>query len=259
MPAPQMWTRTGSFFTESLGTKVFQLYTLVELGLGRKPTGDQPVERSPHQLKKPASGAKARIREVVYTYSNRLTTASYLSFSDDCINQIESGLVDPKKEFDLMLRRVRKKLPDEQKRFPYMLVPEFSEKHRLHFHLMLPGDFNFEPVKEQWERNGLAQSKKIESDIGLVKMGFYLAKNFDKPVFERPYDRRFFTAPGFKPKKIDHGLMTATEAEELAQQKASQVGQVIKEFLSNKPWLRGGFTWFDESDFQEGDMPPWAA
>jgi len=187
-----------------------------------------------------------------------LTTASYLSFSDDRLELVNEGLVDPKAEFDLMLRRVRKKLPDGQKRFPYMLVPEFSEKQRLHFHLMLPDSFNFEPVKEQWERNGLAQSKKIESDIGLVKMGFYLAKNFDKPIFERPNARRFFAAPGFKPKKIDHGLMTAAEAEKLAQQKASQVGQVIKEFLSNKPWLRGGFTWFDESDFQEGGMPPWA-
>ena len=253
-----MWTRTGSFSTGCLGTKVFQLFTLVEWALGRKPAGDQPVERPPHQLKKPASGAKARIREVVYTYTNNLTTASYLSFSDDRLKQIESGLVDPKEEFDLMLRRVRKKLPDGQKRFPYLLVPEFSEKQRLHFHLMLPDNFNFEPVNEQWERNGLAQSKKIESDIGLVKMGFYLAKNFDKPIFERPYARRFFPAPGFKPKKIDHGLMTAAEAEKLAQQKASQVGQVIGEFTSNKPWLRGGFTWFDDSDFQDGGMPPWA-
>jgi len=238
--------------------KVFQLFTRVEWVLGRELTGDQPVERPPNQLKKPASGDKARIREVVYTYTNRLTTASYLSFSDDRLEQIKSGLVDPKAEFDLLLRRVRKKLPDGQKRFPYMLVPEFSEKQRLHFHLMLPDNFNFEPVKEQWERNGLAQSKKIESEIGLVKMGFYLAKNFDKLIFERPYARRFFPAPGFKPKKIDHGLMTAAEAEKLAQYKASQVGQVIKEFTSNKPWLRGGFTWFDESDFQEGGMPPWA-
>jgi hypothetical protein len=209
-------------------------------------------------LKKPASGAKARIREVVYTYTNNLTTASYLSFSDDRLKQVESGLVDLKEEFDLMLRRVRKKLPDGQKRFPYMLVPEFSEKQRLHFHLMLPDNFNFEPVKEQWERNGLAQSKKIESDIGLVKMGFYLAKNFDKPIFERPYARRFVSAPGFKPKKIDYGLMTAAQTEKLAHQKASQVGQVIREFTSNRPWLRGGFTWFDESDFRGGAMAPWA-
>lgn len=254
-----MWIRTGSLFLEFLGTKVFQPFMLVEWVLGQqKSAGDQPVERPSHQLKKPVSGAKARIREVVYTYTNNLTTASYLSFSDERLIQIKSGLVDPKKEFDLMLRRVRKRLPDEQKRFPFMLVPEFSEKQRLHFHLMLPDDFNFEPVEEQWERNGLAQSKKIESEIGLVKMGFYLGKNFDKPIFERPFARRFFTAPGFKPKKIDHGLMTAAEAEELAQQKASQVGQVIREFTSNKPWLRGGFTWFDESDFQDGDMPPWA-
>jgi len=174
--------RTGSFFTESLNTKVFRLLTPVEWVLGRKPTGDQPVERPPHQLKKPVFGAKARIREVVYTYINKLTTASYLYFSDDRLKQIESGLVDPKQEFDLMLRRVRKKLPDEKKRFPYMLVPEFSEKQRLHFHLMLPDNFNFETVKEQWERNCLAQSKKIESEIGLVKMGFYLAKNFDSAI-----------------------------------------------------------------------------
>jgi len=155
-----------------------------------------------------------------------LTTASYLSFSDDCLELVNEGLVDPKAEFDLMLRRIRKKLPDGQKRFPYMLVPEFSEKQRLHFHLMLPDDFNFEPVKEQWERNGLAQSKKIESDIGLVKMGFYLAKNFDKPIFERPYARRYFSAAGFKPKKIDYGVMTAVESEKLARQKANQVGQL---------------------------------
>jgi len=58
---------------------------------------------------------------------------------------------------------------------------------------------------------------------------------------------------------IDHGLMTASEVENLAKQEASQVGQVIKEFASDKPWLRGGFTWFDESDFQKGAILPWAA
>jgi len=181
-----------------------------------------------------------------------------LSFCDDRLELINEGLVDPKAEFDLMLRRVRKKLPDGQKYFPYMLVPEFSEKQRLHFHLMLPGDFNFEIIREQWERNGIAQSVKIESEIRLVKMSFYLAKNFDKTIPNRPYARRFFPAPGFKPKKIDLGLMTAAEAEKLAHQKASQVGQAIREFTSTKPWLRGGFTWFDESDFQDGGMPPWA-
>jgi len=220
--------------------------------------GCKSVERLPHLLKQPATGAKARIREVVYSYTNELTTACYLSFSDDRIEQIHRGLIDPKKEFDLMIRRVRDALPEVERRFPYMLVPEYSEVGRIHLHLLLPEHFDFEPVRGQWEQNGMAQSKKIESDIGLVKMGFYLAKNFDKLFFERPYARRFFSAPGFKPKKIDLGLMTAAEAEKLAQQKASQVGQVIKEFLSNKPWLRGGFTWFDESDFQKGGMPPWA-
>ena len=198
------------------------------------------------------------MRTVVYTYANTLATASFLSFSDERLELINTGLVDPKDEFDLMLRRVRNSLPTAQKCFPFMLVPEFSEKQRLHFHLMLPENFNFELVKEQWERNGLAQSKKIDSEIGLVKMGFYIAKNFDKPILERPYARRFFSAPGFKPKKIDHGLMTAAQSEKLAQQKASQVGQVITELTSNKPWLRGGFTWFNETDSQDGDMPPWA-
>ena len=198
------------------------------------------------------------MRTVVYTYTNTLATASFLSFSDERLEQINKGLVDPKDEFDLMLRRVRDSLPTAQKSFPHILVPEYSDKHRLHFHLMLPEDFNFEKVEEQWKRNGLARSKKIESEIDLVKMGFYIAKNFDKPILERPYARRFFSAPGYKPKKIDYGLMTAAQTEKLAQQKASQVGQVIRELTSNKPWLRGGFTWFDESDFQDGGMPPWA-
>ena len=198
------------------------------------------------------------MRTVVYTYSNTLATASFLSFSDERLELINEGLVDPKGEFDLMLRRVRNSLPTAQKHFPYIFVPEYSDKRRLHFHLMLPEGFNFEKVEEQWKRNGLAQCKKISSEIGLVKMGFYIAKDFDKSILERPYARRFFAAPGYKPKKIDYGLMTAAQTEKLAQQKASQVGQVIKEFTSDKPWLRGGFTWFGESDFQDGSMPPWA-
>jgi len=198
------------------------------------------------------------MREVVYTFTNLLTTASYLSFSDDRLEQIERGLIDPKKEFDLMIRRVRDTLPDVERRFPYILVPEYSKTRRIHFHLMLPKKFNFEKIEENWERNGLAQSVNIRSEIGLVKMGFYIAKDFDEPIFGRPCSRRFFAASGFQPKRIDYGLMTVSQAEKLAQEQASRVGLAVKEFVSNMPWLRGGYTWFDESDFHEGGMPPWA-
>ena len=50
----------------------------------------------------PVSGAKARRRTRVYIYVNKLTTSSYLSFTDARLELINSGKIDPMNEFGLM-------------------------------------------------------------------------------------------------------------------------------------------------------------
>jgi hypothetical protein len=156
------------------------------------------------------------------------------------------------------MRRVKKALGPYSS-FPYMAVPEYSDDGRLHIHLMLPAGFEFELVQNQWKRNGKSESCNVKSGVGLAKMGFYLAKDFDKPVGQRPFERRSIPAPGFKPQPMDYGFLTRAEALEIAISHADEAGTVIKEFDSKKPWLRGGFKWFEQSEFEEGVLPPWAS
>ena len=210
------------------------------------------------QRKEPVSGARARRKTVIFTYVNQLTTASYLSFTDGRLELIEAGRVNPMHEFSLLMRRVKKALGPHSP-FPSIAVPEFSKEGRLHIHLMLPAGFDFELVKSKWKKNGIAGSCSVKSGVGLAKMGFYLAKDFDKPVGQRPFERRSIPAPGFKPQPIDYGFLTRAEALDIAKNHADEAGTVIKEFDSKKPWLRGGFKWFEHSEFEEGVLPPWAS
>ena len=210
------------------------------------------------QRKEPGSGARARRKTVIFTYVNQLTTASYLSFTDGRLELIDAGRVDPIHEFSLLMRRVKKALGPYSS-FPYIAVPEYSDDGRLHIHLMLPAGFEFELVQNQWKRNGKSESCNVKSGVGLAKMGFYLAKDFDKPVGQRPFERRSIPAPGFKPQPMDYGFLTRAEALEIAISHADEAGTVIKEFDSKKPWLRGGFKWFEHSEFEEGVLPLWAS
>ena len=210
------------------------------------------------QRKEPVSGARARRKTVIFTYVNQLTTASYLSFTDARLELIDAGSVDPMHEFSLLMRRVKKALGPYSS-FSYIAVPEYSDDGRLHIHLMLPAGFEFELVQSQWKRNGKAESCTVNSGVGLAKMGFYLAKDFDKPVGQRPFERRSIPAPGFKPQPINYGFLTRAEAIDIAKKHADEAGTVIKEFDSKKPWLRGGFKWFEHSEFEEGVLPPWAS
>ena len=230
---------------------------LMNVGI-RNTKNPKPREFKFGQRKEPVSGARARRKTVIYTYVNQLTTASYLSFTDACLGLIDAGRVDPMHEFSLLMRRVKKALGPNFA-FPYLAVPEFSKEKRLHFHLMLPAGFEFELVQNQWKRNGKAESCTVKSGVGLAKMGFYLAKDFDKPVGQRPFERRSIPAPGFKPQPINYGFLTRAEALEIAKRLADEAGTVIKEFDSKKPWLRGGFKWFEHSEFEEGVLPPWAS
>ena len=91
-------------------------------------------------------------------------------------------------EFSLLMRRVKKALRTYPS-FPYIAVPEYSKDGRLHIHLMLPEDFEFELVQSKWEINGIAESCTVKPGVGLAKMGFYLAKDFDKPVGQRPFEQ----------------------------------------------------------------------
>jgi hypothetical protein len=209
------------------------------------------------QRKEPVSGSRARRKTVIYTYVNQLTTASYLSFTDGRLELIDAGRVDPIHEFSLLMRRVKKALRPHSS-FPYIAVPEYSKEGRLHIHLMLPAGFEFELVQDKWKINGIAESCTVNSGVGLAKMGFYLAKDFDKPVGQRPFERRSIPAPGFKPQPINYGFLTRAQALEVAQTHADEAGVVIEEFYSTKPWLRGGFKWFEQSEFEEGVLPPWA-
>ena len=209
------------------------------------------------QRKEPVSGARARRKTVIFTYVNQLTTASYLSFTDARLELIDAGRVDPMHEFSLLMRRVKKALRSHSS-FPHIAVAEYGKDGRLHIHLMLPAGFEFELVQNQWKRNGKAESCTVKSGVGLAKMGFYLAKDFDKPVGQRPFERRSIPAPGFKPQPINYGFLTRAQALEVAQTHADEAGVVIEEFYSTKPWLRGGFKWFEHSEFEEGVLPPWA-
>jgi hypothetical protein len=218
----------------------------------------KPREFKFGQRKEPVSGARARRKTVIYTYVNQLTTASYLSFTDSRLELIGAERVDPIHEFSLLMRRVKKALGPYSS-FPYIAVPEYSDDGRLHIHLMLPAGFEFELVQNKWKKNGRAESCSVKSGVGLAKMGFYLAKDFDKPVGQRPFERRSIPAPGFKPQPINYGFLTRAEALEIAKSHADEAGTVIKEFDSKKPWLRGGFKWFEHSEFEEGVLPPWAS
>ena len=209
------------------------------------------------QRKEPVSGARARRKTVIFTYVNQLTTASYLSFTDARLELIDAGRVDPIHEFSLLMRRVKKALGPYSS-FPYIGVPEYSDDGRLHIHLKLPAGFEFELVQNKWKKNGRAESCSVKSGVGLAKMGFYLGKDFDKPVGQRPFERRSIPAPGFKPQPINYGFLTRAEALDIAKKHADEAGMVIKEFDSKKPWLRGGFKWFEHSEFEEGVLPPWA-
>jgi len=209
------------------------------------------------QRKEPVKGARARRKTVIFTYVNQLTTASYLSFTDTRLELINAGGIDPMHEFSLLMRRVKKALGPYSS-FPFIAVPEYSDDGRLHIHLMLPAGFEFELVQNKWEINGKAESCIVKSGVGLAKMGFYLAKDFDKPVGQRPFERRSIPAPGFKPQPINYGFLTRAQALEVAQTHAAEAGVVIEEFYSKKPWLRGGFKWFEQSEFEEGVLPPWA-
>ena len=217
----------------------------------------KPREFKFGQRKEPVSGARARRKTVIYTYVNQLTTASYLSFTDGRLELIDAGRVNPMHEFSLLMRRVKKALGPYSS-FPYLAVPEYSDDGRLHIHLMLPAGFDFELVQNKWKKNGRAESCSVKSGVGLAKMGFYLAKDFDKPVGQRPFERRSIPAPGFKPQPINYGFLTRAEALDIAKKHADEAGMVIKEFDSKKPWLRGGFKWFEQSEFEEGVLPPWA-
>ena len=240
------------------GMLASQRFSNVLSSVGIKKTKNpKPREFKFGQRREPVSGARARRKTVIYTYVNQLTTASYLSFTDRRLELIDAGRVDPMHEFSLLMRRVKKALGPHSP-FPSIAVPEFSKEDRLHIHLMLPASFDFELVQNQWERNGKAESCTVNSGVGLAKMGFYLAKDFDKPVGQRPFERRTIPAPGFKPKPINYGFLTRAEALEIAKRHADEAGTVIKEFDSKKPWLRGGFKWFEHSEFEEGVLPPWA-
>jgi hypothetical protein len=224
----------------------------------KKSNNVKPRELKFGQRKEPVVGAKALRKTVVYTYVNQLTTASYLSFTDARLELIDIGRVDPMHEFSLLMRRVKKALRPHSS-FPYLAVPEYSKEGRLHIHLMLPAGFEFELVQNKWEINGIAESCTVKPGVGLAKMGFYLAKDFDKPVGQRPFERRSIPALGFKPQPINYGFLTRAQALEVAQMHADEAGVVIEEFYSKKPWLRGGFKWFEHSEFEEGVLPPWAS
>ena len=241
------------------GMSASQRSTSVLSNVGIKKTKNpKPRELKFGQRKEPVSGARARRKTVIYTYVNQLTTASYLSFTDGRLELIGAGRVDPMHEFRLLMRRVKKALGPYSS-FPYVAVPEYSDDGRLHIHLMLPAGFEFELVQNKWKINGIAESCTVNSGVGLAKMGFYLAKDFDKPVGQRPFERRSIPAPGFKPQPINYGFLTRAEALEIAKSHADEGGTVIKEFDSKKPWLRGGFKWFEHSEFEEGVLPPWAS
>lgn len=241
------------------GMLASQRSTSVLLNVGvKKAKNPKPREFKFGQRKEPVSGARARRNTVIYTYVNQLTTASYLSFTNACLELIDAGRIDPMHEFSLLMRRVKKALRPHSS-FPYLAVPEYSKDDRLHIHLMLPAGFEFDLVQNQWKRNGKAESCSVKSGVGLAKMGFYLAKDFDKPVGQRPFERRSIPAPGFKPQPINYGFLTRAEALEIAKSHADEAGTVIKEFDSKKPWLRGGFKWFEHSEFEEGVLPPWAS
>ena len=240
------------------GMLASQRSTSVLSNVGIKKTKNpNPREFKFGQRKEPVSGARARRKTVIYTYVNQLTTASYLSFTDGRLELIGAGRADPMHEFSLLMRRVKKALGPHSS-FPYVAVPEYSDDGRLHIHLMLPAGFEFELVQNKWKINGIAESCTVKSGVGLAKMGFYLAKDFDKPVGQRPFERRTIPAPGFKPKPINYGFLTRAQALEIATRHADEAGTVIKEFDSKKPWLRGGFKWFEHSEFEEGVLPPWA-
>jgi hypothetical protein len=234
-------------------------FTNVLSNVGIKKTKNpKPREFKFGQRKEPVSGARARRKTVIFTYVNQLTTASYLSFTDGRLELIGAGRVDPMHEFSLLMRRVKKALRTYPS-FPYIAVPEYSKDGRLHIHLMLPEGFEFELVQSKWEINGIAESCTVKPGVGLAKMGFYLAKDFDKPVGQRPFERRSIPAPGFKPQPVNYGFLTRAQALEVAQTHADEAGAVIEEFYSTKPWLRGGFKWFEHSEFEEGVLPPWAS
>jgi len=240
------------------GMLASQRFTSVLSNVGIKQTRNpKPREFKFGQRKEPVSGARARRKTVIYTYVNQLTTASYLSFTDGRLELIDAGRVDPIHEFSLLMRRVKKALGPYSS-FPYIAVPEYSDDGRLHIHLMLPAGFEFELVQNKWKKNGRAESCSVKSGVGLAKMGFYLGKDFHKPVGQRPFERRSIPAPGFKPQPINYGFLTRAEALNIAKKHADEAGTVIKEFDTKKPWLRGGFKWFEHSEFEEGVLPPWA-
>jgi len=186
-------------------------------------------------------------------YTNKLACASYLSFTDERIEAITQGKLDPMHQFRLMMRNVHKY---HSGKFPYVVVPEFSATKRLHLHLMLPANFNFDLIEDRWSKHGIAQHCQITSELDLIRMGFYLGKDFDEPVGKRPFERRMTTAPSFKPKPKNYGLLTAAEVEQLVIKMANNVGTEITEFDSTTPWLRGGFTWFDTRTTEPGGYTP---
>jgi hypothetical protein len=244
--------------TQRRGMLASQRSTSVLSNVGIKKTKNpKPREFKFGQRIEPVSGARARRKTVIFIYVNQLTTASYLSFTDTRLELIGAGRVDPIHEFSLLMRRVKKALGPYSS-FPYIAVPEYSDDGRLHIHLMLPAGFEFELVQSKWKKNGRAESCSVKSEVGLAKMGFYLGKDFDKPVGQRPFERRSIPAPGFKPQPTNYGFLTRAEALDIAKKHADQAGTVIKEFDSKKPWLRGGFKWFEQSEFEEGVLPPWA-
>lgn len=251
MPTVKLSTPRQGMLASQLSTSV-----LSNVGIS-KTKNSKRREFKFGQSTEPVSGARARRKTLIYTYVNQLTTASYLSFADASLELIEAGRIDPMHEFSLLMRRVKKALKPHTS-FPYIAVPEYSKERRLHFHLMLPADFDFELVRKKWKINGRSESCKINSGVGLAKMGFYLGKDFDKPVGQRPLERRSVSAAGFKPRPINYGYLTRAEALEIAKSYADEAGTVIKEFDSMKPWLRRGFKWFEHSEFEEGVLPPWA-
>ena len=191
-----------------------------------------------------------------YVVANQLVTSGVLTFTDDRIEQITDGTIDMMHQFSLLVRSIKRK---GERAFPYVAVPEFSKTGRRHIHFMLPAEFPYDMVEEKWYRNGHALHKIIADTGELSRVGFYLGKHFDKPESERPTKRRVIMAEGFKPKPINYGFLTRAQALEIATRHADEAGTVIKEFDSKKPWLRGGFKWFEHSEFEEGVLPPWAS